>query len=191
MTASIATYPPLGQVTQLREANVVFHAVLEVPYGSAANPWQVSLWHSGGHGGDWVEAELVQDAKGIFELALNEMDTDKARLHFTASLMVPSSLSFTVKFRKGPGHDWCWARDEQGLGDGVVIIDQRPTREDDPEDLPDLIDHLNTDLKWKSHMSQSPGTRLWSIEASVDGAKNDTSTYADVPVGFPWGRFLR
>ncbi|GAB1310561.1 Raffinose synthase Sip1 [Madurella fahalii] len=187
----IATYPPLGQVTKLGDSIAAFHAVLEVSVESATAQWQLSLWHSSDSGGNWVETELLPDELDAHRPALDAADRTNARLYFTASLTVQSLLSFTIKFREGPDHPWRWIRDEQGLGDGIVVIDQELTGKDDPDGLPDLIQHLNPDLKLKSHLSQSPGTRLWSIEAAVDGAKDDESAYAEVPIGIPWGRFLR
>lgn len=191
MAVFIAAYPPLGQVTQLVHSNVTFHVVLEVSGESATDQWQLSLWHSSDSGGDWTETELLSDALGAHPLALDTIVKSSTRLYFTADLTVLSLLSFTVKFREGPDHPWRWARDEQGSGDGIVVIDRELTGEDEPGSLPDLIQHLNPGLKWKSHLSQSPGTQLWSIEAAVNGAKDDESAYAEVPIGIPWGRFLR
>ncbi|KAK4032813.1 glycoside hydrolase [Parachaetomium inaequale] len=192
MTASVATYPPLGQVTQLQGSDVAFHAVLEVPSELSAEQWQLALWYSNGDGAEWAEAEFVPDQPDARPTDLHEPIGTTARLYFTAKLTVHFSLIFTLKFRQRAGdEEWRWVRNEQGSDDGVVVIDQKPTREGDPEDLPDLIHDLNPDLRWKSHMSQSPGTRLWSIEAGVDGAKEDESTFAEIPLGVPWGRFLR
>jgi hypothetical protein len=100
-------------------------------------------------------------------------------------------LNFTVKFRQGPDHEWLWIHKELGVEDGIVVVEKKPTAEGDSDDLPDLIQDLNPDLKWKSHASQSPATRLWSIESGIDAAKEHESTYADVPLGVPWGQYLR
>ncbi|KAK4152541.1 glycoside hydrolase [Chaetomidium leptoderma] len=195
MTTFIATYPPLGQVTtQLQDTNVPFYAVLEVPRELATAPWQLALWHSNNNGWEWAEVEFTPtpDAPDARPTELHEASGAKARLYFTAKLAVRSSVTFTVKFRQGTGdEEWRWVQAEQGSDDGVVVVDQRPTRDNDPEDLPDLIQELNPDLKWRGHMSQSPGTRLWSIEAGVGGATDEESAYAEVPLGIPWGRFLR
>jgi hypothetical protein len=193
MTAFIATYPPLGQVTQLHDPGVRFHAVLEVSNeAAAASPWQLALWYLNGDKGEWTEAEFLPDPPDTQPTDLHEAKAGKLRLFFTANLSVHGSLRFTVKFRQGAGdHEWRWVRNEQGSDDGVVVIEQTLTQEGDPEDLPDSIRFLNRDLKWQSHMSQSPGTRLWSVEAGVDKAKEDKSTFVTVPLGIPWGQFLR
>ncbi|KAL2016362.1 hypothetical protein VTK56DRAFT_3820 [Thermocarpiscus australiensis] len=191
MAAFIATYPPLGQVTQLQDPQIALHAVLEVPDELATKPWQVVLWHARGHGGEWTATEFLPGALDSCPIGIHKADSPTTRLYFTASLAVQSSLNFTVKFRQGPDHDWRWVRSEQGVDDGVVVMRDTPTQDGDTDDLPDLIPDLNPDLRWTSHISQSPGTRLWSVEAKVDGAKNDESAYAEVPLGTPWGRFLR
>jgi hypothetical protein len=191
MATFIATYPPLGQVTQLEDSAVVFHAVVEAPRELAAEPWQLVLWHSNSGDEDWTETELVPAAPDSRPSEFHGVDGALTMLFFTTRVAMKSSLNFTIKFRQNPDHDWQWVRNEQGSDDGIVLINQSPTREDGPDDLPDLIQDLNPNLRWRSHASQSPGTRLWSVEAAVDGAKEDRSTYAEAPLGIPWGRFLR
>ncbi|KAL2180522.1 glycoside hydrolase family 36 protein [Thermothelomyces heterothallicus CBS 202.75] len=193
MSAFIVTYPPLGQVTQLQNSELTIHTVLEVPPGSPTENWQLALWYSNGDQEEWEEAALVPSIHDARPTELHESIGAAARLFFTTRVVVRSSLTFTIKFRQGTdGQEWKWVRSEQGSGDAVVIINQKPTREDDPEDLPDLIRDLNPELEWKRHMSQSPGTRLWTVEAPVHGAKEDESAFVEVPLGIPWGgRFLR
>lgn len=196
MVAFIATYPPLEQVSQLKTAETTFHAVLEVPASLANEPWQLALWHSnndgdGKGGGEWAEDGFVPTGRDHHPSTLQDVGGTLARLYFTAVLTVQSPMSFTVKFRQQPDHDWRWIRDELGLTDGIVLVDGAPIHEGDSEGLPDLIRGLNPDLGWKTVMSQCPGTRLWSVEAPVKGADGDNSTIVDIPVGVPWGSFLR
>ncbi len=77
------------------------------------------------------------------------------------------------------------------MGDGVVVINDSLDKKDTHSKLPDLIRGLNPDFKWKSLTSQSPSTRLWSIEAPVDAAQGEESRVVDLPLGVPWGGFLR
>jgi hypothetical protein len=192
MVALIATYPPLGQVTQLQDGDVTFHVALEVPFELKNEPWQLALWCKNGDGPEWIETECIPSQPDAQPTDLHQPARMTGRLYFTAKLVVHSSLTFTIKFRqRADNGDWCWVRDEQHSDDGVVVINQKPTQEGDPEELPDLIRNLNPDLKWKSHMSQAPRTRLWSIEASVEGAEEHKSTFHQTPIGIPWGRFLR
>jgi hypothetical protein len=190
--ACIATYPPLGQVTLLKDPTVAIHAVFEVPPELASEAWELCLWYSNGDGREWAATEFTPDTPDVRPTDFHKANRTRTRLYFTAKLAVDSFLVFTVKYRQRAGeHEWCWVRNEQGSDDGIVVVEQKPTREGDPEDLPDLIQDLNPNLKWHSHMSQSPGTRLWSIEARVDAAKEDESAVVDIPLGIPWGRFGR
>ncbi|KAK4129196.1 glycoside hydrolase family 36 protein [Parathielavia appendiculata] len=188
--AFLATYPPLAQVTVLNDPNIAIHAVLEVPPETATEPWQLSLWYCNGDGGDWALIEFMADSPNAIPTDLSGTNETATRLYFTAKLEVASSLTFTVKFRRGGKHEWRWVRTEQGSDDGIVVVEQK-RQGVESEDLPDLIQDLNPDLRWQSHMSQSPGTRLWSIEATVDGANEDESAVVDIPLGIPWGRFFR
>jgi len=192
MAAFVATYPPLGTVTQLQDPSVTIHALLEVDAGLVNEQWQLSLWHSDGNAGEWTETEFTACSMEDRPTDLHEIDGARTRRYFTAKLTVQSSLGFTVKFRqRSDDGEWRWVRNEQGSDDGVVIIHQKPAKDHDNEDLPDMINELNPDLKWKSHMSQTPGTRLWSVEAGVGAAMEEESAYAEVPFGIPWGRYIR
>ncbi|KAH6650572.1 glycoside hydrolase superfamily [Chaetomium tenue] len=192
MAAFIAAYPPLGQVTQLQNGDVTFHVVLEVPCELKTEPWQLAFWYLNGDESEWAEAECIPSQPDAQPTDLHQPAGTIERLYFTAKIVVRSSLTFTIKFRQRTGaEEWRWVRDEQHSDDGVIVVNQKPTQEGDPEELPDLIPNLNPDLKWKSHMSQTPRTRLWSIEADVEGAKEHESTFYQTPVGTPWGRFLR
>lgn len=127
--------------------------------------------------------------EGLDSTSIQGVGTDNKRIYFTSSFSVSSNLSFTFKFRKGPAEPWRWAKDEMNIGDGMVVVN--PERVLGPTDFASVVRDLNPDLKVKSHMSQSRGTELWSIEAPIGAAKGDDSTYADTRLGTPWGGFLR
>lgn len=189
--ALASTYPPLGQVTQLRSSEVDFTAVLEVPESDASRPWEVALWHSDyANEAEWTEHPLSPSKLNAIPSDL-QAASDISRLYFDGQVTLKSSLRFTVKFRAGPDQDWRWIRDEAGMGDGTIVINDNLDQKDTETGLPDLIAGFNSDLKWKPHMSQCPGTRLWSVEAPVDAAHGEDSAFADVPLGTPWGGFLR
>lgn len=190
--ASVSSFPPLGQVTQLKNGDVEFIAVLEVPESDGSSPWEVALWHSkaSDEGEEWVEHRLSPSGPDAVPSTL-QAATGNSRLYFGGKLTIESNLKFTVKFRAGPDQEWRWIRDETGMGDGIVIVNDNLDQKDTETGLPDLIQGFNPDLKWQSHLSQCPGTRLWSVEAPVDAAKDEDSTIVDVPLGVPWGGFLR
>lgn len=189
---SVSMYPPLGQVTQLKTGGVSFVAVLEVDKSHASSPWEVALWSSdnSAQSQEWVEHRLdLTDARRT-PLNLQAAHT-LSRLYFSRKFSIKSSLKFTVKFRSGPDQEWRWVRDEAGMGDGIVIINDNLDKRDTETGLPDLIHGLNPAFKWKALTSQSPSTRLWSIEAPVDAAEGEVSKIVDLPLGVPWGQFLR
>ncbi|KAK4167262.1 putative galactinol--sucrose galactosyltransferase 6 [Cladorrhinum sp. PSN259] len=190
MAAFIATYPPLGLITKIQKPNIQLHAILEIAKDLETEPWQLALWHSN-QNGEWDETLLRPSEPETRPSTLHETNGSKTRLYFDASLVVTSSLKFTIKFRRNPTDDWRWIRDEQGLDDGVIVVASKPTQDSDQEDLPDLFQDFNTDLKWKSHLSQTPRTRLWSVQVEVDGVEGDMSAIAHVPLGIPWGGSIR
>jgi len=200
MSVFIATYPPLEQVTHVKAYEIKFHAALEVPKHLATEPWQLALWYSRSitstNKPEWVEATFVPTVQGDDPTTLYWPNNEGlTRLYFTVTVpsLESSSLDFTIKFRQSSALHWKWIRDEQGLADGVVTIDDdKPIQRSDIDgDLPGLIHNLNPDLKWKSHMSQCPGTRLWSIEVPVGGVQDDKSAFATLPLGVPWRQFIR
>lgn len=195
MVASIATYPPLDRVSQLPGPKITFTAVLEIPRGLVAQPWELALWHSGsgGEGGEWVERSFdaggIETEKWLNGGEIHAAGDGLARLYFvTGPVELP--VSFTVKFRQRPEYEWRWIRDEQAMGDGVVVVEGGAVKTEEYK-LPDLIRQLNPDLTWKSHMSQCPNTQLWSIQAFVPGTTGESSAFVEVPLGTPWGKFLR
>ncbi|KAK3987768.1 putative galactinol--sucrose galactosyltransferase 6 [Cladorrhinum sp. PSN332] len=191
MAAFITTYPPLGQVTKIKQFGIKLHAILEVAKNLETEQWQLALWHSDNNGEEWSETAFTPSEPGNHPSTLHKTDEPTARLHFVAKLAIDALVKFTIKFRRNPADDWRWIRDEQGLEDGVIVLASKPTQDSDQDDLPDLIQDFNADLKWKSHLSQTPRTRLWSIQVGVDGTESDKSTIADVPLGIPWGGPLR
>ncbi|KAK4193272.1 putative galactinol--sucrose galactosyltransferase 6 [Podospora australis] len=195
MTEFITTYPPLGQVTQFTDSStIIFHALLDIPTGLQYEPWELALWHSDG-GGHWSGTAFhpADSNENARPSVFHKQEPGTERVYFVTSFVVQpgSPIQFTLKFRRGPDHDWRWVRDSQGFDDGLIIVNQKPVQGSDIDGLPDLISNLNPDLRWKSHLSQCPRTRLWSIDAKVDGATEEKSAFANTPLGIPWGGFIR
>ncbi|ROW14847.1 hypothetical protein VPNG_03820 [Cytospora leucostoma] len=189
MGATVSTWPPLGQLTQVQKARVAFIAVLEVPVDQAKQPWEVALWHSTGEGSDWTETILSPTQKTTS--TLQQPNGSISRSEFEGDISVQSLLDFTVKFRSGPDQPWRWIRDEQGLGDGIVILSSDLTTSALPDDFGGILQGHDPNLTVKSIQSQCPGTRLWALKATVQGATGDDSTFADINLGLPWGGFLK
>ncbi|CAK7226299.1 hypothetical protein SCUCBS95973_006154 [Sporothrix curviconia] len=150
---SIATHPPLGQVTTLASGRAVaFHAVVE--HSEADTPFEVALWHSlteraadiaGEDGAEWTATafELVGDADDAMTTATGSVqsrfhslqddstagETKTVRHYYRAEVRNTSEqpLHFTVRFRQAGGEDvaWRWVGDEQQIGDGTVLVNRR------------------------------------------------------------------
>lgn len=181
----LCTYPPLDQVTQLKDPKVNFTALVELPPGADASSahYEVALWHSSHGGQEWTETNMIRGEQALAH--------GKLRIFFNITFEVSKSMAFTAKFRDSPSAAWIWTKDYQGSHDGLVIIDGPPTREDDPTSLGDLVHNLNTDLQCVEVMSECPRTRVWDVKTTVpgvpDGPEDLPSAYADARLGIPWG----
>lgn len=194
MRALAQTYPPLGQVTPLEDGLVPLTAVLEVVYPQASDTWEVSIWHSV-DGAAWSGAQLesVQDQS---EPQCLHPASSSRRYYYARSFSFEKSLNFTVRYRRRSEAEWTWARDEQGLRDGVVVR-QAPDRSS--EELGNLIQGLDPNWEVSPCLSQTPRTLLWSLEAEVpragphreEGTDDDAPTYRDIPLGTPRDPILR
>ncbi|KAI5922040.1 raffinose synthase Sip1 [Camillea tinctor] len=191
LRARLSSFPPLGQITQLKTEAVNFYSLLEVDIEDVDSPWQIAIWHAA-VGRAWEEKLMVPVDGSDAPISLQTVNSpNTCRLYFGAALPVSSLLNFTLKFRKAPDQPWRWIREEHGIDDGAVLINlevPQPLRSDD---LSSIIHGLNPDLKVESVASQSPGTQLWTLEAHVGPADDAYSAYTDVHIGTPWGNFLR
>lgn len=188
MTAQLQSYPPLGQVTPLREDEVVFTAILDAPQVPSNGSWETSLWHSV-DGRDWTDLPLepVEDVRAPRSLDLSVPETT-SRFYFSSKLIFEKCVQFTLKFRHSSSGEWRWIRDEYGLDDGTIVKSLGGVASDR---LSDLIPDLNARWKVSSCISQSPGTQVWALEAPIPPADGDDSTYKDLTIGTPWGSYLR
>lgn len=188
MGASLSVSPPLGQITQVRNATVQVTVLLQVPSDQAAQPWEVAVWHAAGDH-EWSETPLSPTDKT--PSTLQKVDDSVVRLWFDGHVSVKSLLNFTVKFRPGPDQEWKWIRDEQNMPDGTIILNSDLSTDALPDDFASILKGHDTELKVTSCRSQCPGTKLWAVEANVGAAHGDDSTYKDFNLGLPWGGFLR
>ena len=190
MKAYISTFPALGQVTRIDKNTTVFTALLEVDESRVSDPWQVSLWHS--EKNEWQEVPMdplknasshpagLQRPNAHFGSALKQ-------LYFTTPLAIRLPTSFTIKFRRSSDQSWKWVRDHQRTQDGIVLLKSVTSQDAISSKLGDYVEGLNPDLRTKNFRSQSPGTTLWSVEASIKAADGEKSTIRDIKFGLPWG----
>lgn len=191
MKAYISTYPALGQVTAIDKTLNVFTALLEVDEARISDPWQVSLWHS--EGKDWQEVPMqpMKDSSAeptVLQKTKSTFAEPLTRLYFTTPLAIHLPTTFTIKFRASSDQSWKWVKDHQGTTDGIVCLKTVTAQDAISNDLGHYIQGLNHALKSKNYRSQSPGTTLWSVEATVDGAKDNKSTIVNIKFGLPWGK---
>jgi hypothetical protein len=191
MKAYISTYPALGQVTQIDKNTSVFTTLLEVDASRASEPWQISLWHSAGAQWQEVPMDPLMDPTSHPTALQPAMISDGGhltRLYFTTPLAIHLPTSFTIKFRSRPDQAWEWVKDHQGTLDGTIILKSITSQDAISSELKDYVEGLNPIFKTKNYRSQSPGTTLWTVEASVEAAVGEKSTINEVKFGLPWGQ---
>lgn len=186
MKTYISTFPPLGQVTLIDQSTTVFTALLEVDEGRVSDPWEVSLWHSEGKEWKEVPMELLKDSS-FYPTFLQSLKQAPNHLIFTTRCPTSLPTSFTVKFRAGPDHSWKWAKEHQGIPDGSVLLKSITSQDSISSNLEDYVEGLNPILKSKNYRSQSPGTTLWAVDAPIEAADGEKSTFRDIKFGLPWG----
>lgn len=187
MKALVQSYPPLGQVTVVNNSRPWLTVVLEVSIHRAQEPWEVSLWTSVDEG-EWREAKLGRTEQCLDPQMLQKQPPASTFLHFSGRLPMQKCASFTIKFRPSKNKTWEWVRDEQGLGDGIVLL-QCP--ESPSDSLQPRIPDLNPEWRITSGVSQSPGTRIWTLQCSIQGSVGKDSSVRSIDIGTPWGSFLR
>lgn len=185
--AGLQCYPPLGQVTPVESNEIALTAVLEVPSSAGQTPWEVSIWHSVDEA-EWSEAGLYPVDVEQQPLDLQVQSDTTSRIYFAIPLSFQKSVRFTLKFRQEGSDTWRWARDEQGLSDGLVVTTAAAV---ESEKLTDLISDLDKQWHVSARMSQAPRSRLWSLENTIAAADGDLSSFKDISIGTPWGSFLR
>ncbi|KAH7197190.1 glycoside hydrolase superfamily [Fusarium flagelliforme] len=188
MKVVLQSFPPLGQVTSVVGKSVTLTTVLEIPKSRANESWEVSAWHSVDNS-DWKDVQLFSIQDTPAPQTLQTLDDSMSCFYFSTSISFEASIRFTLKFRHSPDAEWRWIRDEQGLNDGLAVNTPVGCLSDN---LSDLIPDINTkDWTIRSHLSQSPRTSLWSLEADIPPVNSDDSIYRDITIGSPWGTCAR
>lgn len=187
MRPLLQTLPLLGQVTCSDKGHAGIQAILKVPRSRAHEKWETVLWYSADKS-KWLESAFHQLDTNLKPQNVQADSESAVDLYFSTSVEFDSSVYFTVKFRSGPNAEWIWVRDEYGFDDGVVL---RASSGSPSEDISDLIKGLDPEWTTTEILSQAPQTRLWSLEARVPCPEGDESSFHSVPIGIPWGSFLR
>ncbi|KAG8408905.1 hypothetical protein J3458_019914 [Metarhizium acridum] len=117
------------------------------------------------------------------------MPESSSFLYRRGSFSLQESADFTLKFRRASDKLWKRVREEEGLNDGIIILSTSHALPSD--DSRPCIPDLDTEWNVSSHISQSPGTRLWSLSCSLPASVGKNSTFRDITIGPPWGSFMR
>ncbi|KAG6056066.1 hypothetical protein E4U32_005916 [Claviceps aff. humidiphila group G2b] len=184
MKALIQSYPPLGQVSVVQTDSQSLIVVLEVPADQEHDPWEVSLWISVDEE-EWHEVNLARSEDDLKPQMLQKQFATRKFLYFSGRICLRKCAKFTIKFRSSSEQAWRWVHDE-GLDDGSILLNS-PGFPSDRLQIPDL----NFEWDVTSKISQSPGTRLWSLQCPIKGSTVNDSSVRNVDVGTPWGSFLR
>lgn len=184
-----ATYPPLGQVTLVPTSEAILTAVLKVPSTEALESWEASIWHST-DGSEWAEAQASPLPAYKIPPFLQQESPAVTLLYFSVKFVVTGTCSFTLKFRSAQYEPWQWIRDETGIGDGTIIV-QGPPPASSLDDIKDVLKNLSPEWNVSHKESQAPRTNLWSLGTKVAAAKGETSSVDVIPLGLPWGGFLK
>lgn len=186
MGPHISSYPPLGQITQLKDQNFHLIALLEVGKDVANDPWEVAVWYTFDHH-NWSEKILPPLPSSDCPPSLQTINSSNALLYFCSPFFASSRVKFTLKFRNSHDQPWMWSYNVSGVTNGVVIINQEESLDGTEQSLSDFIHGINPDLLVKPVASQTPNTRLWTITATVGPAEEDRSTYHNIELGTPCG----
>ncbi|KAG5980311.1 hypothetical protein E4U55_004159 [Claviceps digitariae] len=188
MRALVQSYPPLGQVTVVRTSRQSLTVILEVSADREREPWEASLWTSVDEEA-WHEVKLSRTEDHLKPRLLQKQPAGSTFLYFSGHLYLQKCAKFTVKFRPSGDKTWRWVRDEDGLGDGIILLQFPGFTSENCSRL--HIPDLKSEWTVTSEISQSPGTRLWSLQCPIKGSAGNDSSVRTVEVGTPWGSFLR
>ena len=189
MEVGAATYPPLGQVTVVPASETILTVILKVPSTEALGSWEASLWHSI-DGSEWEEAKASPLPADEIPPSLQRELPPVTLLYFSVKLLVTSTCSFTLKFRSEKYEPWRWIRDETEIGDGTIIV-QGSAPASPSEDIGDVLKNFCPRWSVSRKESQAPRTQLWCLDGKVSAAQGEASGKDMIPLGLPWGGFLK
>lgn len=183
------TFPPLGQVSLVPTSETTLTVILKVPSTEALGSWEASVWHSI-DSNEWGEAQAHPLPADKIPLSLQQEPPSVISLYFSVKLVVAGTCSFTLKFRSEQYEPWQWIRDATGIGDGTIIVQKSPPASS-PDDIGDVLKNLCPKWSVSRKESQAPRSQLWSLGANAAAAQGETSSQEVIPLGLPWGGFLK
>lgn len=188
----LQSHPALGKVTVLQGGcDVSLLVVLEIPQFRADEPWEVQLRYASDDE-DWAYLPLSRAQRGKEPQTIHARPQHLARFYFDTDAEFPScaSFRFTFIFRGGEAEAWRCIGDEQGLGDGRVIIASTSPSSTDGH-IQSIIPDLGPAWSISSHVEQTSCVQTWVLNATIPEADGDTPAFGDFEIGTAWGSFLR
>lgn len=181
--------PPQLRFTVVIESNNVF----------PEQSWEAQIWHNINNS-EWGALPLQKSDTPLAPLlAGNENDYTSRRYVFSEEIALPSTggqAEFTVRYRTSPEAAWQWANEQRRVSNGELIFAPRASpfqlgpEEETPsasakDELGKYIEGLSSDVEVEWRRSEAPGSILWDVSGSVDGASEGKSGVKSVTLGTP------
>ena len=178
---------------------VQFTVIIESSTSFPAQSWEAQIWHNIA-GSEWTALPLRKaDPTHASLLSGDEASYHFHRYAFTEGLCLPAEgghAQFTVRFRTSPDAEWQWVNQVHQANDGELVFSSRRSPLEKSlssdvstlnakEELAKYIDGLSSDVRVESKASEAPGSLLWCITGTVDGAQQDASGTKRFALGKP------
>jgi len=164
---------------------VTFNVLVETDLPRGDQDWEVQLWHNLHDPLKW-EGHKLEETKAKFTVTQTEHASGLRRRWFTTALKGTSSplrpVSFTLKFRARPSDAWQWVQNQSGTHDGRLLYQPSAVK---GKNLSDYIYNISSELDIKSENSDTPHTRLWSLQMKAKPAKGNESGITECTLGLP------
>jgi hypothetical protein len=176
-----------------------FTVVIESSSVFPEQSWEAQVWHNINNP-EWTALPLKKCDSPLAPLLTGSDEDYKFRRYaFSEEISLPSTgghAQFTVRFRTSPQTEWQWINEQRHVSDGELIFPARASpfelgaEQETPiapakEELGKYIEGLSYDVEAEWRKSEAPGSILWDISGSVDGAKEGQSALKTAALGTP------
>ncbi|KAJ5757936.1 uncharacterized protein N7511_006630 [Penicillium nucicola] len=209
MFARVTSYPPLGQLTNIRRSEDDAVSIelsfapmcLEHQLASLLENecWDAQIWHNITNS-EWTALPLLE-CQSEQTRQLNGIDSSH---HYhrhvrSAKISLPGTgghAQFTVRFRTSPDEEWQWANQKHAVSDGEIVYcsmdsglchsaDTGPSARSPLEEIAKYITNFSDKLQIQPRRSEAPGSKLWDISGGIDPSQEGKSNIKYVTLGTP------
>ncbi|KAJ6082468.1 hypothetical protein N7499_007342 [Penicillium canescens] len=204
MFARVTSYPPLGQLTNIRRSEddddaLRFTVTIESSSSFPAQPWDAQIWHNI-TSLEWTALPLQKsNPEQANRLNGNDHGYNYHRHVFSDKISLPAEgghAKFTVRFRTSPDAEWQWANQKHPVSDGEIVYCSRhsdfrlfmardPSAQSPREEMAKYINKFSDQLQIQSQRSEAPGSKLWSLLGDIAPSQEGSSTIKRVVLGTP------